>query len=615
MPDNRLLLLCLCLLIIAPANAQVIDYSTFVRIAKNGERVIERSFLIQVNNREQQWLADISIPYGNGEKVDILDAYILNSRGMTVRRLKNKEVTTRSDISDGSFFEDDYVKEFSLNWHEYPYQVRYSYRVTSDEFLYVIRWFPAVYEQLTTVRASLSIELPSGYQVFTDYSGEFHYSNRQTDGNEIHQWELRNFRLPERELFAPHLWDQMPQVMVVPEHFRYVIPGSFSSWGSYGAWHQALNKGLDVLPASERSKVETLVAGINDKRELVKMLYHYMQDNTRYINVAIDAGGLKPYPASYVSEKKYGDCKALTVYMKALLKCFGIPSYYTIIHAGSNYPGIKRRLPAQQFNHVILSVPLDGDTLWLENTARHFPYNYLGTFTQNRYALLVDGNNSRLVRTPSLGLDDVLEQNKYIFRLGEEGNGSMYVHKKLKGEAFEEYRYYHHEMSARDQQKKVVEDLKIVGFEPGTWSLQLSERDIPEIGVEAEGTVSEHFRRIGSLMVIHPVSVDIPDLEPPEKRENPVQIKYPTNKIDTIVYELPFISQYKVELPQKVAVETAYGSYTENYIRSHHRIMVVKRFELLSGHYSKDVYSDFYSFIEAIRSKQKQSVILLTKNK
>ena len=133
-----------------------------------------------------------------------------------------------------------------------------------------------------------------------------------------------------------------------------------------------------------------------------------MQDNTRYVNVTLGIGGMKPYPAEYVSNNKYGDCKALTNYMKALLQCAGIESYYSTIYAGGTAPGSDPlKCPGQQFNHVILAVPLENDTLWLENTSNTNPFAYPGTFTQNRQALLVDGSKSRLVRTPSLNETDV----------------------------------------------------------------------------------------------------------------------------------------------------------------------------------------------------------------
>jgi hypothetical protein len=44
-------------------------------------------------------------------------------------------------------------------------------------------------------------------------------------------------------------------------------------------------------------------------------------------------------------------------------------------------PGITATLPSPQFNHVILAVPVDNDTLWLEmdNTG---PFGYTGLPTE-----------------------------------------------------------------------------------------------------------------------------------------------------------------------------------------------------------------------------------------
>lgn len=134
---------------------------------------------------------------------------------------------------------------------------------------------------------------------------------------------------------------------------------------------------------------------------------------------------MKPYPASYVSANKYGDCKALSNYMKSLLEVVGIPSYLTVIE-GNLCPGnIFRNFPSQQFNHVILTVPLSKDTLYLENTSNIHPFGCTGTFIQNREALLINDKNSRLIHIPAMTDEQVANNRTFNIHFNKSGNAEV----------------------------------------------------------------------------------------------------------------------------------------------------------------------------------------------
>ena len=98
----------------------------------------------------------------------------------------------------------------------------------------------------------------------------------------------------ETEAWCPPALELVPRVMVIPEDFKYSINGKLDSWESYGNWQYNVNRDLDILPDYEKRKVDELTKGLEDPRQIIKTLYYYLQDNTRYINVSIDVGGLRP---------------------------------------------------------------------------------------------------------------------------------------------------------------------------------------------------------------------------------------------------------------------------------------------------------------------------------
>jgi hypothetical protein len=75
--------------------------------------------------------------------------------------------------------------------------------------------------------------------------------------------------------------------------------------------------------------------------------------------------------------------------MYSLLKAVGIKSYYALIKAGKQDYFLMEDFPSNQFNHAILCVPLQKDTVWLECTSQVQAFGYMGDFTGNRKALIV----------------------------------------------------------------------------------------------------------------------------------------------------------------------------------------------------------------------------------
>lgn len=117
-------------------------------VINNGSLTKEVYYEIRIINRGGEKYSKIAIPYSKLNKVSNIEAYIKDSYGRVVKKLKKSEIITRSSISDFSFYEDDFVKEFTLKHNSYPYTIVYSYLIQQTEFLYIDYWIPVINEKV-----------------------------------------------------------------------------------------------------------------------------------------------------------------------------------------------------------------------------------------------------------------------------------------------------------------------------------------------------------------------------------------------------------------------------------------------------------------------------------
>ncbi len=122
-----------------------------------------------------------------------------------------------------------------------------------------------------------------------------------------------------------------------------------------------------------------------------------------------------------------------------MLAYAGIESFYVKVYAGDQPKDLIMDFAEQQFNHAILAVPINKDTIWLENTSNINPFGYMGAFTQNRFALLISKDQSKLVRIPALKMDDNLVATKYYFNLELNGKTQAEANFEIRGAGFDKF--------------------------------------------------------------------------------------------------------------------------------------------------------------------------------
>jgi hypothetical protein len=578
------------------SDAELVFQETSIEIENNK---LNKSYYyeIRINNRAGEKYTRISVPFSKLNKASNIQAFIKDSKGTVVKKLKKSEITERSLIADFSFYEDDFVKEFTLKHNSYPYSIIYSYQTHEQEFLYIDYWIPIINEKVPTQNARLKVAAPLNYK--------FSYINKyvkdpaiDTANNRVvYQWQASYVDLIKPEVLSPAINDLFPNVAITPEIFSFEEQGSLKDWVSYGNWEYNLLKGLNEIPETEKSKISALIKDIHYDKEKIKTLYHYLQDETRYINISIGTGGLKPYPAEYVAHNKYGDCKALTNYFKAVLEFVGIKSYYTNVHAGNPVKTINRNFPSQQFNHVILFVPLKDENLWLDCTSDG-PFNYSGTFIQNRDALIIDHNNSHFVSTPALQPMDVLETRRieveYNLREAKVNFRGIY-----KGDLFETLlqidKGYNTSEKARIVRNFLVED----GLQLIDYQITKQNRDSLKIELSYHAVSQQIYKHYGNDILLGNIAFPLLYMVKPKDRKLPVQIDYPIYRKDTVIYQIP--TGYKfTKSVDNMAVSGKFGQYNFEVYEEDGKLIVIKSMLVYAGKYPVSEYEDFYRFYDQI---------------
>ncbi len=606
-----ILLIPFCLNSLSKAqDARVLKKTHHCDVSEN--KLVETdSIIILINNRNGEKYSQISIPYSKMEKISNINGWIEELNGNKIRTLRNADITDASNIDYSTLYQDAFVKTLTLKHNVYPYKVIYTYLTTQKQFLSIANWSPVHNYDLPTDSAVLSVTTPANYRFQQISQGIKSYKTDTITGQIRYQWTASYTTPLLHEKYCIDRDNLSPYVKVSPNKFTYGIPGDFSTWESFGNWYWRLTSGLNDLSPLDKARIEEISRNITDKKEIVRRIYHYMQDQTRYINISLGIGGMKPYPASYVSANKYGDCKALSNYMKSLLEVVGIPSYLTVIE-GNLCPGnIFRNFPSQQFNHVILTVPLSKDTLYLENTSNIHPFGCTGTFIQNREALLINDKNSRLIHIPAMTDEQVANNRTFNIHFNKSGNAEVELKFRFRGYNFDQFNSLKSDFNQDFQDRQVREYIPLSNYEVINWDLSKPDRDSAFITLTSKANLYKCLKPIGNEFYFSLLPIGTLGFETPESRTLPVKLPFPVVYSDTLNFVFP--EGYKLKnIPENYTLQSKFGKCDLQFLDKKSGLTLVRDFELLPGVIEKKEYESFYAFLNKIAESERKKIVITT---
>lgn len=584
--------------VLAQFRSEYIDIESYYKI--KGYKLTEKTrAVLQINERMGDQDTNIALYYKKGDKINIGAVWIEDMSGNIIRKLDKKEIKDRSLLSNSNFYSDEFIKSFAIKHTTYPYRVVYSYERTLSRFLGIDLSLHNKSRQPLR-HGKLVVETQTDNPIKYNYKNIDSFNTDTIPDAIRYTWEYSYTPTLFPEVNASVNINKAPRIDIVPLSFKYGVEGNHHNWASFGNYIYRLNKGRDILTITEKEKIDNLLTGINDDREKAKILYHYLQDHTRYINVNIKVGGLQTYPAEYVCINKYGDCKALSNYMIALLKHAGINSHYTLIRSDQRIYDVDNDFPSQEFNHVIVTLPLKEDTIYLECTSKNMPFGYIHTSIQGRKALLVDENNSRLITLPSMLPEDIISSRSFYLELSSMSSINVKMISNERGRDYEFSNFLNADINKNEVERYIRNSLFKGSYDLIDYKLSNHNRDEAVISSEINCRMHNIIKKYGNNIILSPFPIQLPAYESPDKRTQDVQIDYPLFNTDTIIYKIRDIEIAKI--PEDISIDTDYGYYKLSFVITDSRLIINKSILIRAGRYTMEEYKGFYNFIMKIKN-------------
>ncbi len=592
------------------AHAVILDDETIVSHTGNKYRCQYRKTVAILNKKAESYQHLIFGYKENSEKLIDISAIITTADGELIKKVKKKEF---SDVSMGdgySIISDYRAKHYDYTSDDYPLIVHYDYTIESENTLMLPSWIPIDGHKISVLQSS--------YELYTDQDirvKELNIESYPITRQKKHHYTLAHQPAVRSESYSPSIYEIFPMVYLSPTSFSYEgYEGQVETWDDYAKWIDThfLQKKMNEMQIDE-SAVSDLVKSANSDIEKAQILYRYLQDNTRYISISTAEGGLNPMPPAKVDEVKYGDCKALSFYYMAMLRSQDIDAHYVEVHASSSdqrglYPNYPAPVPG---NHIIVCIPQETDSIWVDCTSDYNAFDYLGPFTDDRDVLLISADGGDLVRTPHYD-EHHRSTDTISISWTEDDSYQLSAQSSHSGQ----YRGSHLHLlrsTPSDHEKYIRED-----WAKGLRIKNISQHSITDadthdiLSTTYDMEIDDPYEHAGDYLFLpmkERYQMDIPLLPKDGNRENDIVFNRTHQQELYIILSLPEPYELVAEIDE--THESPYGQYSIKSTRiSPREIMLEKLLKVNKGRYTPTEYHEIKSFFDKAKKTDITTITL-----
>lgn len=602
------------------ANAVIRNKTHTIKIySKKKYKETKKIAITILNSKGKSW-AQITSHYDKESSSKIKYAYLYDKTGKKIKTMNKGDVKENTGITrnyEAMEFGDNTIQYFKFKHYEYPYTVEFRIERIVKNTMNLPDWAPIYDYNIACQNAQLVLETAVNIKLNHRSTDKKQPVLKRGEQSNIYTWSYTNLPAIPKINLLPNKDKLFSLISLTIENFRISdLNGEMKSWSSFSAFISNLSKGRTVLSKQETDTILAISNNYKNYKDKIFALYKYMQGRTRYVSIQLGIGGFQPFKASYVSDKGYGDCKALSNYMHSILQAANIPSYYALVQAGTKPTPIPIEFPNNHFNHAILCVPYKNDTTWLECTSQSQSAGYLGSFTANRNALLITPTNGSLVRTQTLSPNDNMRSRKIRVTVDTNGNYNLEINTMYRAMRQEELKYKLTHWSKAKLKKDLEKKNYISSSKISNYKHTLIDSYLPIVKekLEIKSNKSGIFKkkRIFLSTNILTNKGDWYNKVLPEKREFPFEAPMGTTDSDTTEITIP--KDFVIEsLPNDINLKSKFGEYhciIKKDAIINNRLLIIRLLVLKKKIFPSEDYYAFREFISTIIKSDGNKIVL-----
>jgi len=330
------------------------------------------------------------------------------------------------------------------------------------------------------------------------------------------------------------------------------------------------------------------------------------------VQVYLGVDGWKPHHVDFIHRSLYGDCKDLSVYMIALLEKANITAFPALALTRSA-GWVDPSFPGNNFNHCIVAVPFEQDTLWLECTSDVAAFNDIPSSIEGINVLLIKPDGAELVQTPtspaaanksSFVAEATVSHDRSLAVRGEltlTGNLAIDARRVLQTSSPKERIEWFLRKLVKQAGSAKVQTFKIKNLEyTGT-----------DLSITFDFKLNYFARKAGSRLIFAPDIFRRSSFkgEDPDERTMPLTNMSRFVLDDSITFSFP----PNYALPQTAKMDTLrskFGQYAANFYPDGDDVVWTSTFVSRAREVSLKEYPAYFDFMEAVNAKVKIKKVL-----